>query len=68
MGDKTFLNTCENGTLEEVREALAKGADVNERDKVCQMRPKYTYIYSNDFVQTQIKKGQERHGEQKHHQ
>ena len=33
MGDKTFFNICKNGTLEEVREALANGADVNEREK-----------------------------------
>ena len=33
MGDKTFFNICNNGTLEEVREALANGADVNERDE-----------------------------------
>ena len=38
MGDKTFFNICNNGTLEEVREALANGADVIERDKGCLKR------------------------------
>ena len=33
MGDKTFFNICKKGTLKEVREALANGADVNERGK-----------------------------------
>ena len=32
MGDKRFVDICMKGTLEEVREALANGADVNERD------------------------------------
>ena len=31
MGRKSFFNICENGTLKEVRRALANGADVNER-------------------------------------
>ena len=31
MGDKTCFDICMRGTLEEVREALANGADVNER-------------------------------------
>ena len=31
MGDKRFVDICMKGTLEEVREALANGADVNER-------------------------------------
>ena len=35
MGDKRFVEICKKGTLEEVREALANGADVNERDKGC---------------------------------
>ena len=30
MGDKRFVDICKKGTLEEVREALANGADVNE--------------------------------------
>ena len=33
MGRKSFVNICKNGTLEEVREALANGADVNKRNK-----------------------------------
>ena len=33
MGDKTFFDICENGTLKKVREALANGADVNERGR-----------------------------------
>ena len=33
MGRKSFFNICENGALEEAREALANGADVNEREK-----------------------------------
>ena len=33
MGDKTFVDICNTGTLEEVREALANGADVNERSR-----------------------------------
>ena len=31
MGRKSFFDICENGTLKEVRRALANGADVNER-------------------------------------
>ena len=34
MGDKRFVEICKKGTLEEVREALANGADVNERCEV----------------------------------
>ena len=33
MGDKRFFDICKKGTLEKVREALANGADVNERGK-----------------------------------
>ena len=33
MGDKTFFDICQEGTLEEVRGALENGADVNEREK-----------------------------------
>ena len=33
MSDKTFFDICLNGTLEEVREALANRADVIESDK-----------------------------------
>ena len=33
MGGKTFFDICQEGTLKEVRTALANGADVNERDK-----------------------------------
>ena len=33
MRNKTFCDICEKGTLEEVGEALANGADVNEREK-----------------------------------
>ena len=33
MGRKSFFDICENGTLKEVRRALANGADVNERDE-----------------------------------
>ena len=31
MGEQRFYNICKRGTLEEVRKALANGADVNER-------------------------------------
>ena len=37
MGDKRFFDICKNGTLEEVRAALAKGADVNERVGIFRM-------------------------------
>ena len=33
MGDKTFVDICNTGTLEEVRGALVNGADVNEREQ-----------------------------------
>ena len=33
MEYKTFVDICNTGTLEEVRGALANGADVNERDE-----------------------------------
>ena len=32
MGKQRFYDICKKGTLEEVRKALANGADVNERD------------------------------------
>ena len=32
MGKQRFYDICNKGTLEEVRKALANGADVNERD------------------------------------
>ena len=32
MGKQRFYNICKRGTLEEVRKALANGADVNEID------------------------------------
>ena len=34
MGAGTFVVICKKGTLEEVREALANGADVNEKDEL----------------------------------
>ena len=33
MRNKTLFDICKKGTLEEVREALANGADVNERER-----------------------------------
>ena len=38
MGGKAFVDICKEGTLAEVREALGKGADVNEREQTVPKR------------------------------